>query len=197
MSYATDLRQAVFVEREASFFRLRGGFPIPLAGATWWAFLGTAGYFLPYRHQWIFLAFVTSGAIFPLALLFARLFKNDFMRDKTAVADVLFPAFASMLLFWPIAISAWWTSPQLVPLVLGIGMSIHWPVIGWMYGRTAIYTTHAVARAIACFVLWNWWPSSRFTVLPYTVSAIYLITVWAILRASASDRRPLAQSAEQ
>jgi len=54
------------------------------------------------------------------------------MRDKTAVMDALWPAFVSMLLFWPIAISAYWTYPQLVPLVLAIGMSIHWPVIGWM-----------------------------------------------------------------
>jgi uncharacterized protein DUF7010 len=72
--------------------------------------------------------------------------------------DALWPAFVSMLLFWPIAISAYWTYPQLVPLVLAIGMSIHWPLIGWTYGRTAIYTAHAVVRAVACFVLWNWWP---------------------------------------
>ena len=147
------------------------------------------GYLLHSRGLWIFLAFVTSGAIFPLALLFARLFKVDFMHDKTAAMDVLFPAFASMLIFWPIAISAYWTYPQLVPLVLAIGMSIHWPVIGWMYARTGIYTTHAVVRAVACFALWNWWPSRRFTVLPYTVSAIYLVTAWAILVASSPEKR--------
>lgn len=188
-----DLKRALFAEREASFFRLRGGYPIPLAGATWWAVLGTMGYLMPSRNLWIFLAFVTSGAIFPLALLFARLFRNGFMRDKTAVTDILFPAFTSMLLFWPIAISAWWSYPQLVPLVLGIGMSLHWPVIGWMYGRTAIYTTHSVVRAAACFALWNWWPASRFTVLPYTVSAIYLATVCAIFIASSSgNQAPIA-----
>ena len=186
-----ELKHALFDNREASFFRLRGGYPIALAGATWWAFLGTTGSFLPSHGQWILLAFVTSGAIFPLGLLFARLFRIDLMRDKTAAMDVLFPAFASMLLFWPIAISAFWTYPELVPLVLAIGMSIHWPVIGWMYGRTAIYTTHAVVRAVACFVLWNWWPASRFTVLPYTVSAIYLATVCAILVASSPQSQKL------
>ena len=183
-----ELKKLLLADREASFFRLRGGYPIPLAGATWWAILGTMGYFLHSRNLWIFLAFVTSGAIFPLALLFARIFKVDFMHDKTAATDVLLPAFTSMLLFWPIAISAYWTYPQLVPLVLAIGMSIHWPVIGWLYARTAIYITHAVVRAVACFVLWNWWPSSRFTVLPFTVSAIYLLTVCAILVASSPEK---------
>ena len=185
---SAELNKLLLADREASFFRLRGGYPIPLAGATWWAILGTMGYFLHSRNLWIFLSFVTSGGIFPLALLFARLFKIDFMHDKTAATDVLLPTFASMLLFWPIAISAYWTYPQLVPLVLAIGMSIHWPVIGWLYARTAIYITHAVVRAVACFVLWNWWPSSRFTVLPFTVSAIYLLTVCAILVASSPEK---------
>jgi hypothetical protein len=191
MREAADLRQALLLERESAFFRLRGGYPIPLAGATWWACLGTMGLLVHSRNLWIFIAFVTSGAIFPLALLYARLFKVDFMRDKTAVTDVLFPTFAAMMLFWPIAISAYWTYPQLVPLVLAIGMSMHWPVIGWTYGRTAIYTAHAVVRAVACFVLWNWWPNSRFTVLPYTVSAIYLATVCVILVASSTGRQKM------
>jgi hypothetical protein len=185
------LQKMLFADREATFFRLRGGYPIPLAGATWWAVLGMMGYFLRSRNLWILLAFVTSGAIFPLALLFARLFKVDFMHDKSAAMDILFPTFASMMLFWPIAISTYWSYPQLVPLVLAIGMSIHWPVIGWTYGRTGIYTAHAVVRAVACFALWNWWPSSRFTVLPCAVSAIYLLTVGAILVASSPEKQKL------
>lgn len=186
MKNSKELKQSLFEDRQSAFFRLRGGYPIPLAGATWWAFLGTMGYYLHSKSLWIFVAFVTSGLIFPLALLFARLCRVDFMHDKTAAMDVLFPAFASMLLFWPIAISAYWMYPEFVPLILAIGMSIHWPVIGWMYGRTIIYTTHSVVRAVACFILWNWWPSSRFTVLPYTVSAIYLLTVCTILVTSSS-----------
>jgi len=81
-----------------------------------------------------------------------------------------------------------------VPLILGIGMSIHWPVIGWTYGRTAIYTAHAVVRAIACIVLWNWFPSTRFTVLPFAVSATYLATIAAILIASSAGRKVRTQA---
>lgn len=131
------------------------------------------------------MAFCDERLDVSLALLFARIFRNGFMRDKTTVLDVLFPAFASMLLFWPDCDCGVWSFPPLVPLVLGIGMSIHWPVIGWKYGRPAIYTAHAVVRAMVCFVLWNWWPGSRFTVLPFAMSSIYLATVVAILVASA------------
>jgi hypothetical protein len=129
--------------------------------------------------------------MFPLALLFAKLFRNNFMRNRTAVTNVPFPAFASMLLFWPTAISAWWTYPAIVPLILAIGMSTHWPIIGWTYGRTALFTTHAVMRVIACFILWKWFPSTRFTLLPFTVALIYLATVIAVFFTSSTrEQRP-------
>jgi hypothetical protein len=185
MMTTAELKQALYADREAAFFRLRGGYPIPLAGATWWAILGLVGYRLHNPKAWCVIAFYTSGLIFPLALLLAKLLRNHFMQDKTAAGDALLPAFISMLLFWPIAFAAFATNPQLVPLVLAIGMSIHWPVIGWTYARTGIYSAHAVARAIVCFVLWTWWPATRFTVLPLAVSTIYLATVVAILIASA------------
>ena len=83
---------------------------------------------------------------------------------------MLFPAFASMLLFWPIAFAAFGSAVQLVPLILAIGMSIHWPVVGWTYGRTGLYTAHAIARALVCLFIWARMPESRFTLLPLSVS---------------------------
>jgi hypothetical protein len=139
---------------------------------------------------WIFIAFVASALLFPLALGLSRLFHLDFMKERTAVTDVLPAAFVAMMLFWPLAISAWWSYPPLVPLILGIGLSLHWPVIGWSYGKTALYSAHAVVRAIACFSIWNWLPEGRFTVLPLSVSITYAITVLAIAR----DSRPAGSS---
>ena len=130
---SAELKKLLFADRQAAFFRLRGGYPIPLAGATWWAGLGTMGYFVHDHNTWILLAFYASGLLFPLALLYARIFKIDFMHDKSAALDVLVPTFVSMLLFWPVAIAAFWSYPPLVPLVLAIGLSLHWPVIGWSY----------------------------------------------------------------
>ena len=186
---SAELKKLLFADREATFFRLRGGYPIPLAGATWWAALCTMGYFVQDANSWNLLAFYASGLLFPLALLYARIFKIDFMHDKSAALDVLVPTFVSMLLFWPVAIAAFWSYPPLVPLVLAIGLSLHWPVIGWSYARTGIYVAHAVCRTIACFVLWYWWPSTRFTLLPFTVAAAYLLTVVAILISSSPRRQ--------
>lgn len=175
-----ELRAAVRRDQLASFVRLKGGFPVPLAGAVYWAALGVAGYYLSVE-DWILAAFIFSGAIFPLALLLARLFRCDFMQDKTATGDVLGPTFAGMLLFWPIAFVAYGNAPQIVPLILAIGMSQHWPVIGWSYGKPGLYTAHAVVRALGALAIWALVPDGRFTLIPFWVAAVYLGTVAAIL----------------
>jgi hypothetical protein len=39
-------------------------------------------------------------------------------------------------------------------------------------------------------VLWNWFPSTRFTLLPLAVSLIYVATIIVTLIASAPSRQP-------
>lgn len=193
-SLTTDeLREAVLADRLASYARLRGGFPIPLAGATYWAVLGAAGYTLD-LGQWANLAFFGSGAIFPLALLYAAIFRNGFMKDRTATGSVLLPAFVSMLLFWAFIVAASQEAVSMISLILAVGMSVHWPVIGWSYGRAGLYSAHAVARAIIPTALWLLFPEERLTWLPFSVSAIYLATVAAILADSAFVRKRLGMA---
>jgi hypothetical protein len=184
-----ELREALRAEREASFFRLRGGYPIPLAGGVWWAGLGVMGYFVHSHVLWVLLVFYCTGLLFPLALLFGRLCRVNFMAERTAVSEVIFPAMGSMLLFWPMAFAAFPNYVELEPLILSVGLSIIWPVVGWAYYRTALFTSHAVVRAVVWFGLWKWLPSGRFTVLPLAVSAIYLVTVVVLLVASSKSRQ--------
>lgn len=189
-----ELRSAVKADRLSSYARLRGGFPIPLAGAVYWAALGAAGYFVDFQ-TWSLIAFFASGAIFPLALFFSAIFKNDFMKDRTSVGSVLIPAFISMLLFWAFIVAAMRDAQSMIPLLLAVGMSIHWPVIGWTYARTALYSAHAIARAVATLLLWLLFPEERLTWLPLSVSAIYLVTVVIIICDSGNVRTRLALGA--
>jgi hypothetical protein len=126
-------------------------------------------------------AFIGSGLIFPLAILLSRLLGVNFMSDKSPVDTALGPAFVGMLLFWPMAFAAFWTEPPMAPLIVAIGMSMHWPVIGWMYGRSALYSAHAIVRAIAVMAIWIMYPDERTTWLPASVAVVYLLTVLAIL----------------
>jgi hypothetical protein len=132
-------------------------------------------------ESWALLAFIASGLIFPIALVLSRLLGVNFMREKSAVDDAIAPAFIGMLLFWPMAFSAYWTAIELTPLILAIGMAMHWPIIGWTYGRPGLYSAHAIVRTLAAFAIWNLFPDQRTTWLPASVSIVYLLTVVAIL----------------
>jgi hypothetical protein len=188
------LAQALAEERNATFVRLRGGYPVPLAGAIWWAAIGLLGYRVR-PHLWIFIAFATSGLVFPLAILLGRICRVKFMSDRTAISDLMFPTLIPMVLFWPVAFAAYSTAPALVPLILAIGMSVAWPVMGWIYGRTVLFTAHAIVRAVVCYILWTWFPSTRFTLLPLAVSLIYVATILVTLIASAPSRQHAATQA--
>lgn len=175
-----DLVTRLKNERLAAYVRVRGGYPIPLAGALYWTALGIAGHSLPLT-PWLLVAFAASGLIFPLAIVLSWLLRAPFLKDKSVVGGLLVPAFTGMLLFWPMAMAAYGTAPVLAPLILAIGMSMHWPVIGWTYGRTALFTAHAVVRAMACVFIWTTQPAMTTTLMPFTVAGIYGVTVLLIL----------------
>lgn len=185
-----ELRAALKADRLAAYKRLRGGFPIPLAGTVYWGALAWLGWQGAPLGQWAMIAFIGSGAIFPMALLFAAIFRNPFMKDKTATGDVLLPAFISMLLFWPMVIAAIQVAPELVPLILAIGMSLHWPVIGWSYARTGLFSAHAIVRALVVLLIWLMLPEARLTLLPLSVAVVYFLTVVALVIDSGRVKAP-------
>lgn len=130
--------------------------------------------------NWSLLAAVMSGAIFPLAVAYAALARNSFMKAKVPDQGVVFMAMGGMLLFWPTAIAAMWNFNELTPLILAIGMSGHWPVFGWSYGRPAPFIAHVIVRAAVSFAIWQYMPDARFTVLPAAVAVIYIVTTMVL-----------------
>jgi hypothetical protein len=189
-----DLKAALLRDRLASYVRLSGGYPIPVAGALYWLALGIAGYFVT-PAIWMPLAFFFSGAIFPIALLVAKLTGNPFMKDKAAATNVIWPAFIGMLLFWVFIVAAMRVAPGMIPLLLAVGMSAHWPVIGWAYGRTALFSAHSILRALIALFIWLQFPEHHFTWLPLSVAFVYMITVVAIIIDSRAVGKKLAMQA--
>ncbi len=191
-----DLKAAHLQERQAAYGRLRGGFPIPMSGTVYWLVIAAMSQIFAPSQQ-LFYSFVASGAIFPMALLFAALFKNDFMKDKGVATSVLVPAFISMLLFWPMVVVAVAEgSADIALVILAIGLSIHWPVIGWSYGRTAIFCAHSIIRAVLVLALYFLFPEQRFLFIPLAVAFVYAVTVLALILDSGRFAKAKAEGAE-
>ncbi len=157
-----------------------------MAGALYWLTLGILGFFLPER-LWIFCAAFGSGLIFPLGLLFSKpLNSNLFIKDEP-LANVAGFAVLAINLLWPLYFAIIVVAPALLPLALGVGMSLHWPIIGWMYGSRACLT-HAVVRVLLVTALWVLLPAQRLTLLPLSVAFIYVVTVFWLRREAATAR---------
>ncbi|MFN3312178.1 MAG: DUF7010 family protein [Hyphomonas sp.] len=185
-----ELNAQLKQKRLESYARVRGGWPVPLAGAAYWAIITVLGHIVT-PQDWSWMAAALSGIIFPLAILFAAIFRNGFLKEKLPDQGVTFMAMAGMLMFWPFAAAAMWTQNDLVPLILAIGMSTHWPVFGWSYGRPAPFIGHMLVRAVVVTAIWIALPDARFTLLPLSVAVIYLLTVIVIYADSGTFRERL------
>ncbi|MBF6025226.1 DUF7010 family protein [Lysobacter niastensis] len=164
------------------------GISLPAAGMLFWLALGTAGYLLDPK-AWGLVACFGSGLIFPLGLLLSKpLGSNLFVKDRP-LSSLALRAVVSINLLWPLHFAVYFADPQLLPLSLAIGMGLHWPIIGWMYGSNACFQ-HAFLRVGAASAVWFLYPEGRFTVLPFAVAAAYLVTIVQLKRELAAAQRP-------
>lgn len=179
-----DLKQIIDHERKRYCVAAGGGISLPVAGAIYWAAIGIAGFYLE-AADWAFAAAFGSGLIFPLGVLLQGPLRSPFMKSKSPLSGVTFAAITAINLLWPIHILLIGGFPEAAPLTLAIGMSLHWPIIGWSYhSRTCLI--HALVRVAAVTVIWYGFPDLRLTGIPFVVAALYLFAAaglkWEVLR---------------
>lgn len=171
-----DLRDELLDVRRGAYARLRGGYPIILAGTVFWLALAVMSQFMQ-PVALLQAAFGLSGMIFPVALVFAWLARIPFMKDRTVLSPLLVPTFIAMLLFWPMLfIATAEAGAGVIMSILAIGLSLHWPVIGWTYGRTALFCAHAIIRAGLVFWIYYAFPGQQMLYIPLAVAACYAVT---------------------
>lgn len=171
-----DMKNELLDVRLGAYARLRGGYPIILAGTAYWLALAVMSQFME-PVPLLQAAFGLSGLIFPLALMLAWIAGIPFMKDRTVLSPVLVPTFIAMLLFWPMLFIATAESTAgVVMSILAIGLSLHWPVIGWTYGRTALFCAHAIGRAGLVFWIFYAFPDERMLFIPLAVAGCYGLT---------------------
>ncbi|QHV95396.1 DUF7010 family protein [Spirosoma endbachense] len=169
-----DFDQALTNQKRNYFVDANAGLSLPVAGTIYWAILGIAGFYLKPGY-WMLLAFCTSGLLFPLGLALQKPFKSNLM-VKTPLSSLIPYALFSMMLSWAITVPASSLDKSFAPLCLAIGMSIHWPIIGWIYD-SKVCQLHALIRALLVVACWYLLPNDRFTILPLVVSGVYALTV--------------------
>ncbi|MBD2704033.1 hypothetical protein IC229_25535 [Spirosoma sp. BT702] len=180
-----DFAQQLDQERRRFLIQSNGGISLPAAGALYWLALGIAGFWLS-PGRWMLVAFIASGLIFPLGLALQKPLKTS-ITTKSPLSSLIGPALIAMMLSWPVTIAASGVNKSLVPLALAIGMSLYWPVIGWLFNsRTCLI--HAIGRTLLATALWYLFPNDRFTFIPLCVALLYGLAIWGLKREVAQAR---------
>jgi len=172
-----ELKELLIIEKRNFLIKANGGIALPAAGFIYWLGAGIAGFYLAPK-AWIPIACFCTGLIFPIGMLLAKPLKSDIMA-KSELGSLLLPALLSMLTFWPLAFAGAAGNPGFIPLAVGVGMGMHWPVVGWMYGGKS-FLAHFLIRTIGSTALWYALPDDRFTIIPFFVAGVYLITIFGI-----------------
>ena len=190
MSDAFITKDALLAERRRYFVAARGGLSLPVAGAIYWIIIGFLGYRLE-LEQWALTAAMLTGAIFPIGFILQYPLKAHFMKAKSAVSGVAMMAIIAINLLWPVHVVIISIAPAAAAFTLAIGMTLHWPVIGWSYA-SLVCQIHAAARIAVVSWIFFAMPDARMTALPFAVAALYLLAALGLAVEVELTRRRIA-----
>jgi hypothetical protein len=151
---------------------------LPIAGVMVWATIGVAGLRLPPASADLVLLFGT-GAIFPLGLGLARLLGERLIDNPSPLASLMGRCLLMVNLLWALHLTMFALDPTLLPLILGIGLGLHWVVFGWVIGHP-LGMIHAVLRTVLVAGLWWLVPAHRISVVAAGVVAAYTTSLYLL-----------------
>lgn len=182
-------KQDLLAERRRYYVAARGGISLPVAGAVYWTVLGVLAA-MDAVDNWGLTAAMLSGLIFPLGLLLQYPLKAKFMGVKSPVSGAAMWAVVTINFLWPVHFVVISLVPEAAPLTLAIGMTLHWPIIGWSYASRVCYA-HAIARIAVVTAIWYGFPEWRYTGLSFAVAGLYLMAAAGMVLEVAWTRRRL------
>lgn len=159
----------------------------PLSGLIVWTIIGCIGiFFSDFIAVWSI--FIGTGSIVYLGLFLSKFTGENFL-DKSKPKNefdtlFLFTA-AQAILVYSIAIPFFLVDHTSLPMSVGILTGLMWLPFSWII-KHWVGIFHTLTRTISIVALWYLLPEYRFIVIPFTIVAIYIVTL-IILNGRAKD----------
>lgn len=148
---------------------------MPLAGAVVWTAVGLMALVFSEKVA-VYLLLFATGAIFPLALMFAKLRNEKLVSGTSEFAKLMGMCVLMVNLLWALHIPLVLKAPEFVPLSLGIGLGLHWVVYSWII-QHPLGLIHAVLRTMLVVALWYLFPASRLATISAAIVACYALSI--------------------
>jgi hypothetical protein len=148
---------------------------MPLAGTVFWSVVLVLSLLLPFKTVLLVMLF-GSGAIFPLALLFAKWRNEDIFMKGHILGKLMLTGVIMANSLWALHIPLLFAKPELVPFSLALALAIHWPLYGWII-QHKLGLQHLLMRAFGLFAAFLWLPLNSITSAALVTVICYLITL--------------------
>jgi len=149
------------------------------SGFTFWIFIGIICNSFPLETARIYMVAGTF-LIFPLAVLFSKLFKADPFTKGNSIGELVGYTHMSVItMSFPIVILTAIYLPNALIFVMAILYCLDFYVMTWSFG-TWLFGIHAAFRTIIVSLIYFAIPAYRFTLLPFIIALLYLTTVLLI-----------------
>lgn len=149
---------------------------LPIAGVIVWALVAAFGAAFPFKTS-VFALVFSTGAIFPLALLIARLRHEELLSSRNPLAKLMGTCVLMVNLLWALHIPLLMRAPVFVPLSIGIALGLHWTVYSWIIQHPLGYV-HAVLRTVGLVVAWLLFPRHVVTACAVVIVLAYCVTLY-------------------
>ncbi|HEX3839088.1 MAG TPA: hypothetical protein VHW25_19185 [Steroidobacteraceae bacterium] len=149
---------------------------LPIAGLLVWSVIAALGLALPPKQSVLALVWGT-GAIFPVALLIARIRCEELIFNKNQLAGLMGACVLMANLLWALHIPLLVNAPRFVPLSVGMGLGLHWVVYSWIVRHPVGYI-HAVTRTLGLLCAWVLVPTNPVTACALVICAVYGLSLY-------------------
>ena len=152
---------------------------MPIAGAIVWFTVALLSTQVDERNGILILLF-GSGAIFPIALLIAKIRNEALVSANNPLAKLIGLSVLMVNLLWAVHIPLFLYAPEFVPLSIGIGLGLHWIVYSWIV-QHPIGTIHALLRTLLVWGCWTIFPEQRLLTVGLAIVFVYCFCIWRML----------------
>lgn len=166
-------------DQRRSFIRNSGRFlAFPMAGAIVWLAVGLISLTVPAPTATYVVLFAT-GAIFPLALLIAKITGQQVFQPGNPFASLMGLSVLMVNLLWALHLVLVVRSPSVAPLSIALGLGLHWIVFGWIL-QSSIGLIHAIARSVLCTASFLLFPEHSVCAIALSVVLCYAFTIFQL-----------------
>ncbi len=151
------------------------GIGMPIAGFLFWIAVAALLRALPLKQALLW-SYISTGAVFPLGVLFTRLLGGDLFARSETLTPLGLLLNATQFFFWPVIILLGQVAPLWVPFVMATLFGSHFLGYAWLY-RSRGYAVLAVGVSVLLTAAVLLARDPLFTLVPLLTAAVYAAAI--------------------